>query len=199
MLAQSCSRERAVVLTSPCCRLRSQLQATNVARWKHNVSAAYFKDRMVTFLRDRRTARSAVRFAGRLHSLVDKACAECSGASGLIHCVRLREQPSTARMAPVSVRADSLVGNAWPAAWTPLGVHADVALCAVGYGPKTLKRYGKALRFQIRGCDPLLSVLRRCQCRCTEPHDACQGSMLKDTAFYSTTLAYYLVLGARCT
>ena len=91
-------------------------------------------------------------------------------------------------------------GGMWPAAWTPLGDHADVALCTVGYGAKALKRYGKALRFQIKGCAPLLSVLRMLKCRCTVAHDGrCTGKALKQTAFYSKTLAYYLVIGARCT
>ena len=46
-------------------------------------------------------------------------------------------------MAPLGVRADTLVGGVWPAAWTPLGDYADVAVCAVGFATKTLKRYGK--------------------------------------------------------
>ena len=200
ILVQNCSIERVVALTSPACRLRCALQQTNVAQWKQNMSTAEFKVRISTFLKDRRTARSAIRFAGRLHGLVENACAECSGASGCVHCVHLHEQPSTAKMAPVGVRADCLVGGMWPAAWTPLGDHADVALCAVGYGAKALKRYGKALRFQIKGCAPLLSVLRMLKCRCTVAHDGrCTGKALKQTAFYSKTLAYYLVIGARCT
>ena len=101
-------------------------------------------------------------------------------------------------MAPLGVRADSLVRGVWPAAWTPLGDYADVALCAVGYGTKTLKRFGKAWRFQVKGCAPLLSVLRNLKCRCTMAHDECRGWGLKQTAFYSKTLAYHLVIGARC-
>ena len=110
ILVQNCSIERVVVLTSPACRLHSRLQQTNVAQWKQNMSTAKLKVRISTFLKDRRTARSAIRFAGRLHGLVENACTECSGASGCVHCVRLHEQPSTARMAPVGVKADSLVG-----------------------------------------------------------------------------------------
>ena len=102
-------------------------------------------------------------------------------------------------MAPVGVRADCLTGGVWPAAWTQNGDHADVPLCIVGYGWKTLKRYGKSLRFQTKGCDPLLTVLRKMRCQCTEPHDPCEGQKLSQTGIYSKTLAYYLVLGTRCT
>ena len=198
MLVQRCAPRRVVMLTSPCCRMHCRMQATNVAQWKQNMTAAAFKERMAVFLKHRRAARNAVRFAGRLHSLVDSACTDYSAATRQIQCVHLHEQPSTARMARMSARADRLTGNVWPAAWTPLGDHANVALCAVGYGPQTWKRFGKQWRFQILGCAPLLAVLRTCQCQCSEPHDACQGTDLKGTAFYSKALAYYVVLGARC-
>ena len=81
----------------------------------------------------------------------------------------------------------------------PFGDYADVAVCAVGFATKTLKRYGKNKRFQLKGCTSLLSMLRKLKCRCTVAHDDCQGSVVKQTAFYSKTLAYHLVIGARCT
>ena len=191
--------ERVVLLTSPCCRLHSSLQHTNVAQWKQNLSRADLRLRQARFLTERRVARSAILYAGRLHSLVADSCTECFGASGAIHSVHLHEQPSTARMAPVGVRADSVTGGVWPAAWRLNGDHADVPLCVVGYGWKTQKRYGKSLRFQIKGCAPLLTVLRKLRCQCTEPHDRCQGGQVRQTGIYSKTLAYYIVIGSRCT
>ena len=199
LLIQNSAPERVVLLTSPCCRLHSRLQHTNMAQWKQNLSTAELKVRQARFLTERRAARSAILYAARLHSLVDNTCAECFGASGGVHCVHLHEQPSTARMAPVGVRADSLTGGVWPAAWTQNGDHADVPLCVVGYGWKTQKPCGKSLRFQTKGCAPLLTVLHKLRCQCTEPHDRCQGRQLTQTGIYSKTLAYYLVLGARCT
>ena len=199
LLIQNSAPERVVLLTSPCCRLHSSLQHTNMAQWKQNLPTAELQVRLARFLAERRAARNAIRFAARLHSLVDDTCAECFGASGAVHCVHLHEQPSTARMAPVGVRADCLTGGVWPAAWTQNGDHADVPLCIVGYGWKTLKRYGKTLRFQTKGCDPLLTVLRKMRCQCTEPHDRCEGRKLSQTGIYSKILAYYLVLGTRCT
>ena len=198
LLIRNAAPERVVLLTSPCCRLHSSLQHTNVAQWKQNLSRADLRLRQARFMRERRVARSAILYAGRLHSLVADSCTECFGASGAIHSVHLHEQPSTARMAPVGVRADSVTGGVWPAAWRLNGDHADVPLCVVGYGWKTQKRYGKSLRFQIKGCAPLLTVLGRMRCQCAEPHDRCEGPETWQTGIYSKTLAYYLVLGSRC-
>ena len=198
LLIRNAAPERVVLLTSPCCRLHSSLQHTNMAQWKQNLSTADLKMRQARFLTERRAARSAILYAARLHSLVDNTCADCFGASGVVHCVHLHEQPSTARMAPVGVRADSLTNGVWPAAWTQDGGHADVQLCTVGYGWKSQKRFGKALRFQVKGCVPLLTVLRKLRCQCTEPHDPCKGQIVRQTGIYSKTLAYYLVLGSCC-
>ena len=121
LLIQNSAPERVVLLTSPCCRLHSSLQHTNMAQWKQNLSRAELKVRLARFLTERRAARSAILYAARLHSLVDNTCAQYFGAAGVIHCVHLHEQPSTARMAPVGVRADSLTGGVWPAAWKENG------------------------------------------------------------------------------
>ena len=198
LLIQNSAPERVVLLTSPCCRLHSSLQHTNMAQWMQNLSTVEMKVCQARFLTERRAARNAILYAARLHSLVDKTCAQYFKAAGVIHCVHLHEQPSTARMAPMGVRADSLTGGVWPAAWRQNGDHADVSLCVVGYGWKTQKRYGKALRFQIKGCAPLLTMLRNLHCQCTEPHDRCQGRQTKQTGIYSKTLAYYIVIGSRC-
>ena len=98
---------------------------------------------MSIFAKQRGSARTAILFAKRSRSIVESACTDSSGASGCVHCVHLHEQPSIARMAPLGVRADTLVGGVWPAAWTPLGDYADVAVCAVGFATKTLKHYVK--------------------------------------------------------
>ena len=196
-LIQDCCPERVVILTSPCCRMHSPLQHTNVAQWKLNLSTTQCRVRMSIFAKQRRSARTAILFAKRLHRIVENACTDCSGASGCVHCVHLHEQPSTARMAPLGVRADTLVGGVCPAAWTPFGDYADVAVCAVEFAT-TLKRYGQMLRFQMKGCTPLLSMLRKLKRRCTTADDDFQGSAVKQTAFYSKTLAYHLVIGARC-
>ena len=188
---------KTVVLTSPECRMFNRRQAITLSRFRTQlrrkvITRGIFDKKMNAFDERRRSAIAAVQFAGSLHKWFDEFPT---------YCVHIHEQPVNAvrPRAGRSLRSYLKQDCEWPAAFKG-DAFADVATCKVCYFPGSApqKRFGKKLRFQVKGSDPILHALQAQHCECSVPHDKATPADYAATAAYSTTLAHLIVRGALC-
>ena len=99
-------------------------------------------------------------------------------------------------MARSGYAPDDLSNTEWPNAFASDPV--CVPACSVDLFGSGNKQFGKRWLFQIAGADELREVLNLLCCVCDMPHQKCEGSATRSSAFYTYKLASLLLRGACC-